>query len=100
MSGNDGKVLLDLNFPEFQSELFEMDASEIKKTFKTFKKIRSSSWTDIFRDNGLKWEEIKSLPGKYSIRISQSYRAVAVRDGIFMRFQSLHKDHDGAYGKK
>lgn len=38
MSGNDGKVFLDLNFPEFQSELFEMDAAEIKKTFKTFKK--------------------------------------------------------------
>lgn len=85
MNGNDGKVFLDLNFPEFQSELFEMDAAEIKKTFKTFKKIRSSSWNDIFRDNGLN---------------SQSYRAVAVRDGTFMRFQSLHKDHDGAYGKK
>jgi len=100
MSGNNAKVLLDLNYPGFQAELFDLDASELKKTVKTLKKVRGMTWNDLFRDHGLKWEEVKSVPGKYTIRLSQSYRAVVVRDGAFIRFQTLHQDHDGAYGKK
>jgi len=100
MSGNDAKVLLDLNFPGFQSELFDLDASEVRKIFKTFKKLKDLTWNQVFRDRGLHWEEIKSIPGKYTIRLSQSYRAVAVREGGWIRFLALHQDHDGAYGKK
>jgi len=100
VSGNDAKVLLDLNNPGFQSELFDLDVVEVKKAFKTLKKVRGLTWNEVFRDHGLKWEEAKSVPGKFTIRLSQSYRAVVVRDGGFMRFQTLHQDHDGAYGKK
>ncbi len=97
---NDDKVQLDLNHPEFQGKLFALDTSEVKKLFKTFKKLQELTWNEIFRDHGLKWEELKSVSGKFSIRLSQSYRAVVIRDRAFMRFQSLHQDHDGAYGKK
>lgn len=100
MSGNDAKVLLDLNVPGFQSDLFDLDASEIKKVFKTLKKLRSLTWNEIFRDRGLHWEEVKSMPGKYTIRLSQSYRAVATREGGWMRFVALHQDHDEDYGRK
>ncbi|MDR3390956.1 MAG: hypothetical protein P4L77_04395 [Sulfuriferula sp.] len=100
MSGNDDKVLLDLNYPAFQNELFDLDATEIKKVTKTLRKIKGITWNELFRDNGLKWEELKSIPGKYTVRLSQSYRAVVVREGSWMRFQTLHPDHDGAYGKK
>lgn len=54
MSGNDDKVLLDLNYPAFQAELFELDASEQKKVVKTLKKLRAMTWNDVFRDHGLK----------------------------------------------
>ena len=100
MSGNDAKVKLDLNFPEFQSELFDLDIPEIKKIFKSFKKLRSLTWNQLFTDQGLHWEALKSVPDKHSIRLSLSYRAVVVREGATMRMQSLHLDHDGAYGKK
>ena len=100
MSGNDEKVLLDLNFPDFQSDFFGLNSPEAKKLFKVFKKLTSMTWNDVFRDHGLKWEEVKSVPGKFTIRLSQSYRAVVVREGAFMRFQAFHLDHDGAYGKK
>lgn len=100
MSGNDDKVLLDLNYPAFQAELFDLDAPELKKIIKTFKKLGDMSWNDVFRDHGLKWEAPKSVPGKFTIRVSQSYRAVVVRADCWMRFQTLHQDHDGAYGKK
>lgn len=100
MKGNEAKVKLDLNCPEFQTDLFALDVSEVKKVFKTLKKLRSMTWNEVFQDHGLKWEELKSTPGKYTVRLSQSYRAVVVRDADFLRFKVLHQDHDGAYGKK
>lgn len=100
MSGDDDKVLLDLNYPAFQSELFELDAPELKKIIKIFKKLWGMSWNDVFKDRGLKWEAPKSTPGKFTIRRSQSYRAIVVRADCWMRFQTLHQDHDGTYGKK
>lgn len=100
MSGNDAKVLLDLNFHGFQSELFEFDTNEIRKVLKTLKKLRGMTWQEVFQDHGLKWEECKSASGKYTVRLSISCRAVVVREGSWMRFQTIHLDHDGAYGKK
>ena len=91
---------LDLNYPEFQSKLFDVDVSEVKKILRTLKKLRGMTWSEVFGDHGLKWEEPKSVPGKFTVRLSQSYRAVVTRDGGFMRFETLHQDHDGAYGKK
>lgn len=99
-SGNLADVLLDLNDPSFQSDLFALDTSDIRQVFKTLHKLSGMTWNDVFKDHGLKWEPIKSLAGKYTIRLSQSYRAVALRQGAYMRLQSLHLDHDGAYGKK
>lgn len=100
IGGNLAKVLLDLNDPDFQTELFQLDAPELRKVFKTLQKINAMTWNDVFKDHGLKWEAIKSLTGKYTLRLSQSYRAVVLRQGAAMRVQSLHLDHDGAYGKK
>lgn len=99
MSGNDDKILLDLNYPAFQDELFDLDIPEIKKIIKTFKKLRLLTWNELFRDQGLKWEELKSVPGKYTLRLSQSYRVVVIREKDWLRFQTLHQDHDSAYGK-
>ena len=100
MKGNDVRVVLDLNYPDFQAELFELDPAELRKVFKTLKKLRALTWQDTFRDKGLHWEELKSRPGKYTVRLSQSYRAIVIRDGAAMRFLMLHPDHDSAYGKK
>lgn len=100
MSGNHAKVLLDLNYPAFQTELFDLDTNELRKVIKTFKKLQSMSWNEVSKDHGLKWEQPKGMPEKYTIRLSQSCRAVVVRESGWMRFQTLHQDHDGAYGKK
>ena len=100
MKGNDVRVVLDLNYPDFQAELFELDPAELRKVLKALKKLRALTWQDTFRDKGLHWEELKSRPGKYTVRLSQSYRAIVIRDGAAMRFLMLHPDHDSAYGKK
>ena len=60
------------------------------------------TWEQIYKDQGLKWEMIRSKQGKkgetlYSLRITQKCRAIALREGDYLRFLSLHSDHDSAY---
>ena len=53
MSGNDSRVLVDLNAPTFQDDLFDLDVPDLKKIIKTLKKIRKMVWHEIFVDKGL-----------------------------------------------
>jgi len=54
----------------------------------------------------LKWEKIVSaklplgIDAIYSLRITQSRRATAFRDGDFIRLLTIASDHDTTYGKK
>lgn len=99
-------VKLDLNNPEFQKNLLELDKSERNRVLDTLKKLLKLNWDQVYRDPGLKWEKITSVrPPKgmeaiYSIRITQARRATALRDGEFIRFLTVQPDHDAAYGKK
>ena len=95
-----GRVRLDLNFPEFQAQLFALDAGELRQVIKTFRKLTSLTWPQVYADHGLKWEELKSMKGRFTIRVSRQCRAVVMRDDDFVRFLALHFDHDGAYGQK
>ncbi len=72
----------------------------------TLRKLLSMTWEQVYRDNGLKWEKIAGRVAPdgsspvYSLRISQSRRAIAYRDGNVMRLLSIPPDHDSTYGKK
>ena len=100
------KVLLDLNNPTFQANLFGLQKSERHAALDTLNKIRQLTWAQVYRDNGLKWEKIVSvrppqgIDAIYSLRITQSRRATAFRDGPFMRLLTVAADHDSTYGKK
>jgi len=93
-------ILIDLNLPALQDDLFNLEAGEYRQVAKVLKKIRTMTWDDVYRDHGLKWEAVKGIPGTYTIRLSRSSRALVARDGDMMRFLAIHADHDGAYGKK
>ena len=99
-------VKLDLNNPEFQKNLLELDKSERNRVLDTLKKLLKLNWDQVYRDPGLKWEKITSVrPPKgmeaiYSIRITQARRATALRDGEFIRFLTVQPDHDATYGEK
>lgn len=101
-----GKVLLDLNNPTFQENLFGLQKPERLAALDTLNKIPQLTWTQVYRDNGLKWEKIMSVhapPGidaVYSLRITQSRRATALRDGPYMRLLTVAPNHDSTYGKK
>lgn len=106
MSEADATVRLDLNNPVFQRELLGLQKAERHAALDTLAKLRQLGWQQVYRDKGLHWEKIISVkppPGidaLYSLRITQSRRAVAYRDGAFIRLLSIPPDHDAAYGKK
>lgn len=99
-------VRLDLNNPVFQSNLLELQKTERHAALDTLNKLRQLSWNQVYRDTGLKWEKISSVKPPvgfdaiYSLRITQSRRATAYRDGDFIRLLSIAPDHDSAYGRK
>jgi hypothetical protein len=96
------KVLLDLNNPIFQDDLFRLGEKDVKRILSALRKLKQLSWSELFADKGLRWELIQSRVGPggarlHSIRLGGKFRAVACRDGQFLRFLSLHPDHDSAY---
>jgi hypothetical protein len=106
MAANDALVRLDLNNPVFQEHLFRLQKPDRHAALDTLKKIRQLTWTQLYRDNGLKWEKIVSvkpplgIDAIYSLRITQSRRCTAFRDGDYMRFLTIAPDHDSTYGRK
>jgi len=99
-------IQLDLNDPVFQKNLLTLQKPERHAALDTLNKLRQMSWTQVYRDNGLKWEKIVSVkppPGIdaiYSFRITRARRATAYRDGNFIRLLTIARDHDSAYGKQ
>ena len=106
MAANDALVRLDLNNPVFQEHLFQLQKPDRHAALDTLKKVRQLTWAQLYRDNGLKWEKIVSVKPPlgvdaiYSLRITQSRRCTAFRDGDYMRFLTIAPDHDSTYGRK
>lgn len=100
------KIKLDLNNPEFQASWLQLHKVERNRVMDTLRKLSQLDWAQLYRDQGLKWEKITSVnPPKgmdaiYSLRITQSCRAVAFREGDFLRLLLISPDHDATYGKK
>jgi hypothetical protein len=80
--------------------MFALDAAQAKQLLRTLRKLQGMDWPQIQADHGLKWEQIKGQPLYFTVRISQQSRLIATRAGTVLRFESLHFDHDSAYGKK
>lgn len=100
------KVRLDLNDSDFQDDLLNLRKPDRHSALETLNKLGQMTWNQVYRDNGLKWEKIAGVtppPGVsaiHSLRITQSRRATAYRDGDFIRFLTIASDHDATYGKK
>lgn len=68
----------------------------------TLRKLARLTWQQVYQDKGLHWEVVEGSVGPrgerlYTIRVSKKFRALVYRQGDFMRFLSLHPDHDSAY---
>lgn len=96
------RVRLDLNQPDLQRQLFALEKADQRRILNSLRKLLDMSWEQVYRDKGLRWEAILSQSGPggerlYSLRLGRGFRAVALRDGDWLRLISLHPDHDSAY---
>jgi hypothetical protein len=100
--GRSDRVLLDLNSPSFQEVFFALEAAELKQVVATLRRLRAMDWNTLYTHTGLNWEAVDHVKPPngakaHSLRVSRKVRALAYRDGDFLRFISLHPDHDSAY---
>ena len=106
MTKPEGGIRLDLNNPVFQEQLLTLQKLERHAALDTLNKIRQLTWNQLYRDQGIKWEKITSIKppvgidAVYSLRISQSRRATAHRDGDFMRLLTIAPDNDATFSRK
>ncbi|HEV3214852.1 MAG TPA: hypothetical protein VGZ27_03980 [Vicinamibacterales bacterium] len=82
-----------MNSPEFQNVFLALQADELRQVIASLRRVRELDWEAI--------EHLKAPNGAkvYSLRLSQRIRAVAFRDGDFLRLTSLHPDHDSTYDR-
>ncbi len=102
MAAAGSRIRLDLNSPEFQDVFFRLEADDLKQVVASLRRLRDLDWNGLYRHTGFRWEAIEHLTAPngakvHSLRLSQRIRAVAFRDGDFLRLVSLHADHDSAY---
>ncbi len=101
-------VECDLEWPRLIKDLGNLEADELNQVEGSIDKIKKMTWDQVYKTpsksqkRGLNWEPIdgqvtKSCKTIASIRISKRFRARVCRDGRYMRFISLHPDHDSAY---
>lgn len=102
-------VVCDLEFSGIQKSLKSLSKEELIQFFEVVeKKIQKMTWAQIYttssksQKRGLNWEVIEGQRTTKdgiiaSIRITQKSCARVTRDGKFMRFISIHPDHESAF---
>ncbi|MFV2073886.1 MAG: hypothetical protein ACC742_14710 [Thermoanaerobaculales bacterium] len=96
------RIRLDLNNPVFQRQLFELEKEHQLAVLRALRKLSQLIWPALYSDRGFRWEAIVSRKGPagkrlYTIRLSSGFRAVVHREDAWLRFLTLHPDHDSAY---
>lgn len=65
----------------FQCEFHELAPAECGEIVDTLKKLKLMNWDSLLGDEGLDCKELEGTPGKYTLRLSESHRAIVGRDG-------------------
>jgi hypothetical protein len=102
VAGAGSRLRLDLNSPSFQDVFLRLEPLELKRVVSGLQRLRGLDWEGLYRHPGFRWEAIRHIQTPsgataYSLRLSEKVRAIAYRDGEFLRIVSLHPDHDSAY---
>jgi hypothetical protein len=101
-AGSSRRIVLDLNSPEFLDVFLRLEPDELAQVVRSLARLRTLDWDTVYRSKGLHWEAIDHIrtptgATAYSVRLSGKCRAIAYRDGDYLRLMSLHPDHDSAY---
>jgi hypothetical protein len=85
---SDESVLLDLNSPVFQRDLFALNKADQNALLSSLKRIKAMTWQQVYSDSGLKWEAIHSRQGHggkpfVSVKFFEQWRIVRERGCAF-----------------
>lgn len=110
VSTQDNHVGVDVGFSVFKEDFKKLTGEQQSEFFDAITKIQGMTWQQIWdtssktpgQKRGLNYEAIEGQysPGGeqvHSIRVTKKFRARVIRQGRWMRFISLHPDHDSAY---
>jgi len=102
VAAGSSRVRLDLNSPEFLDVFLRLESADLKQVVASLRRVRELDWNSLYRHSGFHWEAIEHLQAPngakvFSLRLGQRIRALAYRDGEFLRVLSVHPDHDSAY---
>jgi hypothetical protein len=96
-----------MSFPGFVKQLGELQRNQLQEVMDSAVKLQKMTCQELWNQStkgrgktGFNYEFIEEDPelGKiHSIRITRICRARVVRELEWMRFISLHPDHDSAY---
>jgi len=105
-------VLVDASYPRFTTALANLRENDQEAILDTIGKIQKMTWDDVYKSSsktpgqkrGINYEPIdqQTASGRRiaTIRASGKIRIRVCRDEQFMRFISIHVDHDSAYEEK
>jgi hypothetical protein len=84
---------IDLNFLDFQKDLFKLEKNELYALIKTLRTLSRMDLDQLRRSSGLNLEHLKNTKTRkgnpiYSIRITRSFRAILSIEGEYLRFIS------------
>lgn len=95
-------IRLDLNNPVFQRQLLELETKQQMAVLRGLQRLSKMTWNELYTHRGCHWEALSSRKGPggvtlYTMRLRRGFRAVAYRQGDWVRVLTLHRDHDSAY---
>jgi hypothetical protein len=64
----------------FQCEVHELGSGELSEIVGTLKRLKRMDWCGLLGDGDLNCKELVGEPGKYTLHLSKSRRAVVGRD--------------------
>ena len=71
------RIRLDLNNPEFQQVLFQLETAELKQVVTSLRRLRELEWTEFYRHKGFHWEAIEHLKAPNGARYTHFVRKSA-----------------------
>ena len=111
-STQNSHIAVDVGLSAFHADFKTLTVEEQAEFFDAITKIQGMTWQQLWdtssktpgQKRGFNYEKIEGqvTPGGeqvHSIRITQKFRARVTRSDRWMRFISLHPDHDSAYKK-
>ncbi|HJD65467.1 MAG TPA: hypothetical protein LFW10_05050 [Rickettsia endosymbiont of Diachasma alloeum] len=91
------KILLDMNYPAFQEQLFIIEKQEQRALLTTLKKIKQLEWEELYKYKDIRWELITSKTTSKGNNVTKISWHTVYRDGNYLVLLALFPDHDGAY---